>query len=84
MAESLIKAGCFISTGANRAQLMAIYERTIDGEAANRKKRETGQLSLFDIQGAEKSTIALVELPNMKSLSRGLYFQWRKKPQDYT
>ena len=79
MAESLIKAGCFISTGANRAQLMAIYERAIDSEATNRKKRETGQLSLFDMQGAENSAITLVELPNMKELEPRVILSMEKE-----
>ncbi|MCT4606464.1 MAG: DNA polymerase III subunit alpha [Marinisporobacter sp.] len=45
--ESLIKAGAFDHLGANRAQLLAIYERTIDGIAQDRKRNLEGQVSLF-------------------------------------
>ncbi|MCT4620851.1 MAG: DNA polymerase III subunit alpha [Marinisporobacter sp.] len=45
--ESLIKAGAFDHLGGNRAQLLAIYERTIDGIAQDRKRNLEGQVSLF-------------------------------------
>lgn len=45
--ESLIRAGAFDVTGANRAQLLMVYERALDGVAQVRKKNITGQVSLF-------------------------------------
>ncbi len=45
--ESLIRAGAFDGTGANRAQLMHIYEKAMDGAAQVRKRNVSGQLSLF-------------------------------------
>ena len=45
--ESLIRAGAFDSTGANRAQLLHVFERALDSAAAARKKNVEGQLSLF-------------------------------------
>ena len=45
--ESLILSGAFDCTGANRAQLMAVYESAMDGAARTRKGNVRGQLSLF-------------------------------------
>jgi len=69
MLESLISAGCFDSMGAKRAQLLAIYEQALDGAASARKVREAGQLSLFDLGGAqgmlESTSMKLPDLPEM-------------------
>ncbi|MBI4401450.1 MAG: DNA polymerase III subunit alpha [Nitrospirae bacterium] len=45
--EGLIKAGAFDSTGARRAQLAAVLERTLDEAAAVQRERERGQTSIF-------------------------------------
>jgi len=46
--ESLIKCGALDSLGANRAQLLAIFEKVIDGVHSNRKRNIEGQFSIFD------------------------------------
>ena len=46
--ESLIKCGAMDSLGANRAQLLSIYEKTIDGIHSDRKRNIEGQFSIFD------------------------------------
>ena len=46
--ESLIKAGAIDSLGVNRAQLLSIFEKTIDGIHSDRKRNLDGQFSLFD------------------------------------
>ncbi len=45
--ESLIRAGAFDGTGANRAQLEHVFEAAMDGAAQVRKKNISGQVSLF-------------------------------------
>lgn len=45
--ESLIKAGAFDSTGANRAQLLSSYERLVEGVHRDKRKNIEGQVSLF-------------------------------------
>jgi len=45
--EGLIKCGAFDSTGAKRAQLMAVYERAMESALRIQKDRERGQGSLF-------------------------------------
>ena len=47
--ESLIKAGAFDCFGHTRAALMASYERLLQVSASDKKKREGGQMSLFDL-----------------------------------
>ncbi|NLY44952.1 MAG: DNA polymerase III subunit alpha [Tissierella sp.] len=46
--ESLIRCGAMDSLRANRAQLLAIFEKTIDGIHADRKRNIQGQASIFD------------------------------------
>jgi len=45
--ESLIKAGAFDNLGANRAQLLAIYEKVLEGIQQDRRRNLNGQVSMF-------------------------------------
>jgi DNA polymerase-3 subunit alpha len=47
MLEGLIKTGTFDSTGAGRAQLMAVLDQAIEEGAAAQRERDLGQTSLF-------------------------------------
>ena len=47
MLEGLIKAGAFDSTGARRAQLMAVLDQAIEDGAAAQRERELGQTNIF-------------------------------------
>ncbi|MGN0794201.1 MAG: DNA polymerase III subunit alpha [Aristaeellaceae bacterium] len=47
--ESLIKAGAFDATGANRPQMLAVFESAMDAAINRRKQNVDGQLSLFDM-----------------------------------
>ncbi len=49
MIEGLIKAGCFDGMGVSRLWLMNHYEQEMAAESAQRKRRESGQMSFFDI-----------------------------------
>lgn len=46
--ESLIKCGAFDSLGAKRSQMLAVYEKLMDGVHEQKKRNVEGQLSLFD------------------------------------
>jgi DNA polymerase III subunit alpha len=46
--ETLIKAGAFDSTGANRAQMLAVVEKSIQAGAAALADRRSGQMNLFE------------------------------------
>lgn len=63
--EGLIKAGCFDSTGAKRSQLLDVYERALEQAVTERKRNESGQLSLFSMAGAENVFDARIPLPNI-------------------
>ncbi len=60
--ESLIKCGAMDNLGANRAQLLSIFEKTIDGIHSDRKRNLEGQFSIFDtIEGIDNKD----NLPNI-------------------
>src|SRR5699024_10594294 len=46
--ESLIKCGAMDSLPANRAQLLGVYEKTIEGIHADRKRNVEGQFAILD------------------------------------
>jgi len=61
--ESLIKCGAMNSLGGNRAQLLAIFEKTMDSIHANMKRNLDGQFSMFeDIN----NNICIDNLPDLK------------------
>ncbi|MDH5252111.1 MAG: DNA polymerase III subunit alpha [Nitrospira sp.] len=68
MLEGLIKTGAFDSTGAKRAQLMAVLDQAIEEGAAAQRERELGQTSIFgdEFSGQEaSSTLAAPPLPSI-------------------
>lgn len=65
--ESLIKCGALDNLGANRAQLLSIFEKTIDGIHSNRRRNIEGQFSIFDtIEGTENKD----NLPNINEFPK--------------
>lgn len=68
--ESLILSGCFDYTGANRAQLMAVYEQLIKSAAAKAKRELAGQGSFFDMQGAPRQSMELPDVPEFEPLQK--------------
>ncbi len=61
--ESLIKCGALDSLGDNRTQYLAVFEKTIEGIHADRKRNIEGQFSLFD---TVDNTIEIDNLPDLK------------------
>ncbi|MDD6794218.1 MAG: DNA polymerase III subunit alpha [Clostridiaceae bacterium] len=66
--ESLIKAGAFDKFGIFRSQLLAVYEKVMDGASSDKKRNIDGQISLF---GLADDTLDLpkVSYPNIKEFS---------------
>lgn len=64
--ESLIKCGAFDCLGANRAQLLASYERILDGVNQNRRRNIQGQIGLFDLGGETTPLVQEEPLPDIK------------------
>ena len=52
--ESLIKAGAFDNMGANRPQMLMVLDSAMEANQNARKKNVAGQVSLFDLFGAEE------------------------------
>ena len=50
--DSLIKSGAFDSTGYTRKHLVSMMDDAVDLAAKRAKDRDTGQVSLFDLDGA--------------------------------
>jgi DNA polymerase-3 subunit alpha len=68
--EGLIKAGAFDSTGARRAQLMAVLDEAVDEAGAAQRAQERGQTSIFggweqdrDQAAAEDGSARLPDVP---------------------
>jgi len=67
--ESLIRCGAFDGLGANRAQLLAIYEKVLDGIQQERRRNLDGQISLFQsFEDALSDTLKEDVLPQVEEL----------------
>ena len=66
--ESLIKAGAFDGLGANRCQLIAVYEQLMDSATSRSKDNLPGQLSLFDF--AMSTPAPRMAMPKLQEYSR--------------
>jgi DNA polymerase-3 subunit alpha len=74
--ESLIKCGAMSSLGGNRAQLLAIFEKTMDSIHSDRKRNIEGQFSLFDemeVNSPEEN------LPNIKEFPQKVLLDMEKE-----
>lgn len=63
MLEGLIKAGCFDGMGVARLWLMQNYEDAMNAASAERKRRESGQMSLFDMFTEESPAVIMPPMP---------------------
>ena len=54
--ESLIKAGAFDGLGANRPQMLAVYDGAMEANQSDRRKNVAGQVSLFDLFGSDTAS----------------------------
>lgn len=70
MLEAMIKVGCFDGMGANRNQLLLVYERALNAAANERKQAETGQLSLFDFGGGAEIKANMTAMPNAREFDQ--------------
>ena len=71
--ENLIRCGAFDSLGAKRSQLVAVYERVLDGIASSRRKNVEGQMDLFGMStpsGAAVSAVPLPDIPEFTAVER--------------
>lgn len=67
MVESLIKCGAFDSLNVRRSQLLAVFEKILDGVHQDKRRNIEGQFSMFDsISPNEKGNIAGDIFPDIK------------------
>src|SRR3989449_2947305 len=84
--ECLIKAGAFDSTGAGRAQLAAVLDRTVDQAMAAQRAESRGQTSIFaafespDGQGGRRGTLPFDEsLPDVPEWDKDQLLKYEKE-----
>ncbi|MDD5948673.1 MAG: DNA polymerase III subunit alpha [Lachnospiraceae bacterium] len=76
--ESLIKAGALDSLGATRKQLMQVYAKVLDSVAAEKKKKITGQMSLFEIMGGQEENFRIT-MPDCGEYEKGIKLAFEKE-----
>lgn len=78
--ESLIKAGAFDQLGANRPQMLAVYESAMDANQDTRRKNVAGQVSLFDMLGDAEPLISFnPQLPQLPDCPQKVKLQMEKE-----
>ncbi|MDO4565422.1 MAG: DNA polymerase III subunit alpha [Clostridia bacterium] len=76
MLECLICAGAFDGMNVKRSQLLAVYEQALEGAARERKTRDTGQLSLFDMDDVKSDFGDMsIRLPQIDEMNPHLKLQ---------
>ncbi|MTI65654.1 MAG: DNA polymerase III subunit alpha [Firmicutes bacterium] len=78
--ESLIKCGAFDLVKGNRAQLLAIYERVLDGVQQDKKRNIKGQFNIFDTLAKEEGKdIKEDNLPDIKEFNERTLLSMEKE-----
>ena len=77
--EGLIKAGAFDGMGANRAQLLAVFEQALEGAHAERRRNVEGQVSLFDLGGNQEQGMPRPALPQIEEYPPRTMLQMQKE-----
>lgn len=73
--EGLISCGAFDSMGIKRSQLLAVYEKALEGTARAARDNVAGQMSLFDT--AEENTE--MEFPDVPELDKKMLLKMEKQ-----
>jgi DNA polymerase-3 subunit alpha len=71
--ETLIKAGAFDSTGANRAQLLAVIDKAIQAGATTLADRRSGQMNFFEEleePATSKKQMGFPDIPELPEKTR--------------
>jgi DNA polymerase-3 subunit alpha len=76
--ESLVKCGAMDGFGYNRNEILSGFSRFVDRSEGQRKDREVGQTSLFDLD-AESASNNHVQLDRMEDWGRPLSLAYEKE-----
>ncbi len=77
--ENFIKAGAFDQLGGTRRQFMMVYPQVIDQVIMEKKSSMTGQMSLFDLMGAEEKKSFEIQLPNVGEYDKETLLAFEKE-----
>ena len=77
--ENLIKAGAFDNLGGNRHQYMQVYEMLMDDVAAERKKLDSNQMTIFDMIPATEKKAMEIRLPNIEEYPKDALLMMEKE-----
>ncbi len=79
LVENLIKSGAFDCFKVSRAQMVSVFEPLMEMVYADKKKKESGQFSIFDL--VENAAPAVVALPksNIKEFPNKLKLSYEKE-----
>jgi len=77
--EHLIRAGAMASLGLNRRQLLEIMEECFDKVAQEKRQRDTGQISLFDVFGEAEASKAAIKVPDIRDFSLSEILEMEKE-----
>ncbi len=79
LVENLIKSGAFDCFKVSRAQMISVFEPLMEMVYADKKKKESGQFSMFDL--VENAVPAVVALPksNIKEFPNKLKLSYEKE-----
>ncbi|MCC8160635.1 MAG: DNA polymerase III subunit alpha [Oscillospiraceae bacterium] len=73
--EGLIYCGAFDSMGIKRSQLLAVYEKALEGTARDARDNVAGQMSLFDAMDEQTE----MEFPNIPELDKKALLKMEKQ-----
>ncbi len=77
--ESLIKAGAFDGLGANRAQMMGIYEKLMEGSQNTARNNIDGQISLFQTVNDFSDSLRGEMLPEIEEFPNKILLSMEKE-----
>ncbi len=80
--EGLIRAGAFDGLGANRPQMLAVYESAMEANQADRRKNISGQVSFFDMLGdggADETLNLGMTMPDLPDCPEKVRLQMEKE-----
>ncbi len=77
--ESLIKAGALDTLPGTRRQKMLMYTQIADQTVQDKKRRITGQMSLFDFMGEEEKTQYETQYPDVPDFTKAEKLEFEKE-----